>query len=156
MSLKHWAEVNRWLKPHKTSVQEIGDLLAIVERDLRDAESGGMSDDWRFGIAYNAALKLCTALLYAAGYKPATPGLAHHKTLAALPLILGREHQSDADYLDICRGKRNVVEYERIGAASGTDAEELIQYARKLEPDVRAWLRRNHPELLPKPSSGKK
>ncbi len=29
----------------------------------------GISDDWRSGIAYNAALKLCTALLYAEGYK---------------------------------------------------------------------------------------
>ena len=62
MSLKHWAD-NSWLKPHKTGAKEIADLLAIVERDLRDAKTGGTSDDWRFGIAYNAALKLCTVLL---------------------------------------------------------------------------------------------
>jgi hypothetical protein len=36
MSLKQWAD-NNWLRPHKTSPQEIGDLLAIVERDLADA-----------------------------------------------------------------------------------------------------------------------
>ncbi|MGB8354355.1 MAG: hypothetical protein WCD79_10735 [Chthoniobacteraceae bacterium] len=67
MSLKQWAD-NGWLRPHKTSPQEIADLLAIVERDLADAE-GAISADWRFGIAYNAALKLCTILLSASGYR---------------------------------------------------------------------------------------
>jgi len=68
MSLKSW-QANGWLRPHATSRQEIGNLLAIVERDLQDAQ-GGISPDWRFGIAYNAALKLCTILLYAEGYRP--------------------------------------------------------------------------------------
>lgn len=58
MSLKQWAD-NGWLRPHESSSQEIAGLLAIVERDLADAE-GDISADWRFGIAYNAALKLCT------------------------------------------------------------------------------------------------
>ena len=154
MSLKQWAD-NGWLKPHKTSVQEISNLLAIAERDLRDAEAGGTSNDWRFGIAYNAALKLCTVLLSASGYKP-VQNLAHFRTLAALPLILGAEHRDDADYLNACRSKRNVVEYEHIGAVSESDAEELIAYARELQPKVLTWLRTQHPELLPKPSSDKK
>lgn len=68
MSLKQWAD-NKWLKPHQTSPQEIAGLLAIVERDLEDA-TGSISPDWRFGIAYNAALKLCTILLHASGYRP--------------------------------------------------------------------------------------
>ena len=61
MSLKQWLD-NGWLRRHQTSAKEISDLLAITERDLKDAK-GGISDDWRFGIAYNAALKLCTVLL---------------------------------------------------------------------------------------------
>jgi hypothetical protein len=36
MSLADWAN-NGWLRPHKSSAQEIADLLAIVERDLADA-----------------------------------------------------------------------------------------------------------------------
>lgn len=61
MSLKQWAD-NGWLRLHETSRQEIADLFAIVARDLGDAERD-ISADWRFGIAYNAALKLCTILL---------------------------------------------------------------------------------------------
>jgi hypothetical protein len=55
MTLRQWLD-NGWLEPHRTSREEIGRLLAIVERDLRDAE-GDISLDWRFGIAYNAALE---------------------------------------------------------------------------------------------------
>jgi len=62
MSLQQWAN-SGWLRPHQTSREELGNLLAIVDRDLADA-GGGISADWRFGIAYNAALKLCTVLLW--------------------------------------------------------------------------------------------
>jgi hypothetical protein len=61
MSLKQLAS-NGWLRPHKTSPKEIQDLLAIVKRDLADA-AGDIPADWQFGIAYNAALKLCTVLV---------------------------------------------------------------------------------------------
>jgi hypothetical protein len=63
MTLKQWLN-NGWLKSHKTSPQEIGNLLAIVKRDIKDASEGKISADWSFGIAYNAALKLCTILIY--------------------------------------------------------------------------------------------
>lgn len=67
MTLKQWLD-NGWLRPHKTTSQEIENLFMIVDRDLKDAETG-ISDDWRFGIAYNAVLKLCTILLYTEGFK---------------------------------------------------------------------------------------
>lgn len=89
MTLKQWSE-NGWLKNHKTSWQEISDLLAIVQRDIKDSQSHGVSTDWQFGIAYNAALKLCTILLCAEGYR-AGQGLQHYRTIQALPLILGSE-----------------------------------------------------------------
>lgn len=70
MSLPTWLAAG-WLHPHKSSPEEIHDLWQIVGRDLKDAVSGGISADWQYGIAYNAALKLCTILLHAgAGYPP--------------------------------------------------------------------------------------
>jgi hypothetical protein len=68
MSLQKWLK-NGWLRPHKSGKKEIAALLRIIDRDLQDA-AGDISADWRFGIAYNAALKLCTILLYAEGYRP--------------------------------------------------------------------------------------
>jgi hypothetical protein len=144
MTLKQWA-ANGWLKEHLTSTQEIGNLLAIVDRDLKDAGEGGISEDWRFGIAYNAALKLCTVLLYAEGYK-AERTLQHYRTIQALPLILGADRKDDANYLDACRAKRNIVEYDYAGGVTKNDAEELIEFVRTLKQDVEAWLVVNHPE----------
>jgi len=145
MSLKQWAD-NGWLKPHKTSRQEISSLLAIARRDLADARAETISDDWRFGIAYNAALKLCTVLLRAEGYRP-MQNLAHYRTLQALPLILGMNRKADADYLDTCRAKRNTVEYDSVGGATAADADELIEFAESLEQDVLKWLRAHHPDF---------
>src|SRR5215470_16260125 len=99
MSLQQWAE-NGWLRPHQTSPQEIDDLFAIVARDLTDA-TGTISADWRFGIAYNAALKLCVILLHASGYRPEKT-LQYYRTIAALPEILGVEWRDEADYLETC------------------------------------------------------
>ena len=145
MSLQRWAS-NGWLRAHQTSPQEIGELLAMVDRDLADAQ-GGISNDWRFAIAYNASLRLCTLLLYASGYRPEKT-LQHYRTITALPLILGDQRKPDVDYLDACRIKRNTVEYDRVGGATGDDVTELVEFTKELRNGVLAWLRSNHPALL--------
>jgi hypothetical protein len=145
MSLQDWAN-SGWLRSHKTSKQEVQQLMAIVDRDLKDARQKGVSADWRFGIAYNAALKLCTILLYVEGFRPEKT-LAHYRTLQALPLILGPEKDDDADYLDTCRTKRNTVEYDYVGGATNSDADELIAYVMKLKIEVLSWLKQNHSDL---------
>ena len=145
MTLRQWAD-NGWLKPHATSAQEVGALLAIVERDLNDAAKD-LSPDWRFGIAYNAALKLCTILLYAEGYRPER-NLQHYRTIQALPPIMGAARQKDADYLEACRRKRNIAEYDYAGGITLKEAEELIAFVREFRQDVRDWLKQSHPHLL--------
>lgn len=148
MSLENWQAAG-WLTAHNTSPQEIRDLWLIVERDLSDARSGGISADWQYGIAYNAALKLCTILLHAEGFKPAKGAMAHSRTLNALPHILGAKRQADADYLDGCRQKRNTVEYDHAGGATKQEVEELIAFGDELRAEVLAWLKKKHPALAP-------
>lgn len=146
MSLNDWHRAG-WLKPHRTSPQQITDLFGIVDRDLQDA-ARGISADWKFGIAYNAALKLSTILLFAEGFRPEKT-LAHYRTIQALPLILGATHRNDADYLDACRSKRNVAEYDSVGMVTGQEAEELAAFTRELRGIVCVWLQQNHPDLIP-------
>jgi uncharacterized protein (UPF0332 family) len=146
MSLANWAK-NGWLRPHKSSKEEIKNLFEIVERDLKDASSKGLSDDWKFGIAYNAALKLCTILLHSSGYRP-EKNLAHYRTLQALPLILGDRHGSNADYLDACRKKRNETEYDFAGNVGEDEAEELLKFSKELKAEVQSWLKKHRKELL--------
>jgi hypothetical protein len=145
MSLQKWLEYG-WLRSHQSSRKEISDLLRIIDRDLRDA-TGDISADWRFGIAYNAALKLCTILLYAEGYRPEKT-LQHFRTIQALPLILGKKHEPDAKYLDTCRNKRNVVEYDYVGGVTEDDVSELVGYVNELRHEVLRWLHEHHAELM--------
>lgn len=146
MTLTQWAD-NGWLKKHQTSKKEIGNLLLIADRDLKDATQEGISLDWRFGIAYNAALKLSTILLYAEGYRPAH-GLQHYRTIASLPLILGEHKKSDADYLEDCRRKRNEVEYDCVGGVTETEVNELVDFVKELRIEAVNWLKKYRSELM--------
>jgi hypothetical protein len=145
MSLKQWFD-NGWLGHHETNKNEISDLLAIVDRDIKDTEAS-LSADWRFGIAYNAALKLCSILLYAEGFKSERT-LQHYRTIQAMPLILGEGRKEDAQYLDACRSKRNIVEYNRVGVVTEQDVNELLQFVKEFRNDVTNWLKKNRPELI--------
>jgi len=45
MSLQDWLR-NAWLTEHESSREEIADLLNVVDRDLHDCQSPGLSTDW--------------------------------------------------------------------------------------------------------------
>ena len=46
MSFAEWVK-NGWLVAHKSSQQEIANLLGIVARDLKDSQAKDVSDDRR-------------------------------------------------------------------------------------------------------------
>ena len=145
MSLKQW-ENNGWLKPEPSSSNEIQNLFSIIERDLKDSRES-VSVDWQFGIAYNAALKLCTILLRSEGYR-ITGGNHHYRTIMAMPEILGSEWKIRADYLNACRMKRNTLEYDYAGCATGGNVEELLEFLMDFNMKVRKWLEAEHPDLI--------
>jgi uncharacterized protein (UPF0332 family) len=138
MSLEAWA-TNGWLVRHAASTGEIRDLLSAAEADLADAKKD-LSPAWRFAIAYNAALRLCTAALHAVGFR-ASREQKHYRTIASLPLVVGSETRELADFLDQCRSKRHDVTYESLSAVSASEAEELIGAVEELGNLVRRWLK---------------
>ena len=144
MSLDTWVS-NGWLVRHDASLQEIVDLLRAARRDLADAQQD-ISASWRFAIAYNAGLRLCTAALHAAGYRAAREQ-KHYRTVAALPLLLGAEAQELSDFLDRCRTQRHEVTYESLSAVTESEAEALIEAVGELDRKVCDWVRSKFPEL---------
>jgi hypothetical protein len=101
--------------------------------------------DWRFAIAYNAALQAATAALAASGYR-ATRDSHHYRVFQSL------EHTVRADpelirQLDAFRKKRNLSSYERGGTISDQEAEEMAALAKRLRAQVEQWIRAEHPEL---------
>ena len=82
MSLHKWLG-NGWVVTHQASPQEIVDLLAVADRDLKDSSTPGLSSDWRLNIAYNAALQAAIAALAASGYRAARES-HHYYTIQSL------------------------------------------------------------------------
>ena len=147
MSLANWAR-NGWLVEHRTSPQEIADLLGVADRDVRDAAVKDLSEDSQLAIGYNAALQCATTALAACGYRAARDA-HHYRVIQSLGHTIGAEANLVAQ-LDAFRKKRNVGDYERAGLVSETEAREMLALARTLRKRVEGWLRKNHSHLLPK------
>jgi len=139
MSLNDW-EKNGWLKVHQTSREEIQNLLRIVKRDLKDSQVKGLTEDWRFAIAYNAALQLCTIALYCMGYKPGKGQSEHYRVIQSLILTLGSDYVQIRDYLNNCRSKRNISDYDMAGTISTAEVTELVETTDDLFNHLSKWL----------------
>ncbi|MCJ7458626.1 MAG: hypothetical protein MUP17_06520 [candidate division Zixibacteria bacterium] len=146
MNLKQLLNQGR-LRLHKTSKEEIRNLLKVAKRDIDDSQVKGLSSDRKFATAYNAVLQLATILIYCKGYKPY--GMGHHFTVfQSIKEILGREYYGLSDYFDSCRAKRNITDYDYAGGISETEAEELIGEAKEFMKVVIRWIKTNYPNLL--------
>ena len=145
MSLREWLK-NAWLTEHESSAREIADLLRVIERDLNDCRSPGLSADWRLAIAYNAALQVALAGLAAEGYRVARES-HHFRALQSLAFTLGCDSPLLMQ-LEAFRKKRNISDYERAGSVSDQEANEILALRTRLRDDLIAWLRKAHPDLL--------
>lgn len=118
---------NGWLTEHRSSRQEIENLLRAADRDLADSRASGLSADWRLSIAYNAALLAATAALTASGYR-ASRDMHHYRVIQSLAFTV-KGDPALIDQLDRFRKKRNISDYERAGAVSDQEAEEMLELA---------------------------
>ncbi len=146
MSLEKWAEYG-WLKAEPTSRDEIKSLLAIVDRDLKDATVAGVSEDRRFEAAFSAARTSATIALRASGYRTSTQAGHHVKTIESLELTINADSKL-VQRLKTLSKKRNATSYDSAGTVSAQELELAIRTATELRRTVVAWLEKNHPELL--------
>jgi hypothetical protein len=133
---------------HATSLSELGELRAAIERNLDDAAIKQLSQDNRFLIAYQAALLTAKMAVACAGYRVKGQG-AHKTTFQALKLAMGPSMTQACDYFDRCRRKRNDLTYEAEGLVSAEDAAELLRQAKLLDRRVEAWIENHHPQFTP-------
>lgn len=133
------------LKPHKTSKREIDELRGGVEVKLKDAKSTAISDDTRFTTAYGAALLLTKMALACAGYRLDTKAGGHHvAAIEALSHCVGAAGVPLANYFEVCRRKRNEIDYDRAHVASRADADEIVKQTEALEVLVEDWIAKQY------------
>lgn len=130
---------------------ELDDLRAAVEVKLRDAANASVSSDTRFATAYGAALLLAKMSLHCSGYRLDPKSGGHHVTaFEALPLSLGPTATGLAKYFEVCRRKRNEIDYDRAFVASDADADEIVRRAGELRTAVERWIAVTHPNFAKK------
>ena len=144
MSLSEWLK-NGWLIEHRTSRQEVEHLFRLVDRDLTDCRNPSLSLDWRFNIAYNAALQCAKAALAAAGYRAAKDA-HHYRVIQSLKFTL-RTEDKIVKKLDAFRKKRNVSEYNHAGAVTAIELDEISVLAGNLRKSVETWIAAEYPGL---------
>ncbi len=144
-TLEDWLSYN-WLVRHQTSKQEISSLLAISARDLAAAQLPDLPADWRLSIAYNAALQAANAVLAASGYR-AEKSAQHYRIIQSLAHTINLD-ATTTERLDAFRKKRNISNYDRSGAVSGREADEMITLAHVVYTATQDWLKAHRPDLV--------
>src|SRR5438046_10712004 len=97
--------------------------MAVIDRDVGASADKNIDGDWRFAIAYNAALQSAALALKAAGFEVPKAGGAHHRTIESLRLTIG-DDGTIVDPLQAYRARRGGGVYETTGIASATEVEE--------------------------------
>ncbi len=147
MSLEAW-EQSKLITQQLTSREEILDLLAIVDMDLKDAAIVELSPERKLSCCFNALLSSARVALRASGYRVSKSNKSHHYYV-----IQSLRHTLELDSGTVARieavqKKRNIVDYVRVGEVSETVAAETLAFARDVSQSVREWLIENHPELV--------
>ncbi|MCK5585455.1 hypothetical protein KAJ02_05235 [Candidatus Bipolaricaulota bacterium] len=129
------------------SRQEISDLLAIVDIDLKDAGIPELSAERKLSCCYNAMLTAAHAALRVSGYRVPKSNQSHHYYAIQ---SLRHTVEFDADTalrIEAVQKKRNVADYVRIGEVSESVAAETLALAEDVCGRVREWLIEHHPNL---------
>lgn len=145
MSLENLLKTGQLLQ-HPPNKEEIHKLLSSAKRNLADAGAAGISPETRFDCAYKTLMQSALAALAANGYRPSKSTLGYHATaLQSLTHSIGLA-PNRIMVLDKLRKKRNLNDYT--GADLDEDsARACMDEAQRLLGEVRAWLKKNKPEL---------
>jgi hypothetical protein len=122
-------------------------MRALIARDLADAAIAGLSADRRFATAYNAALQAANMAIACAGYRIMSKVGHHRVSLESTKLALGKPVHKYADYFEICRRKRNTIDYTFSNVATETEAKGILAQAAEFYNQVEEWIAKNHPGL---------
>jgi len=148
MTLEAWSD-SGLITPHQSTPQEVFDLFAVVETNLRDAAIPALSPERKLGCCYGAILSAARAALRATGYRVSRSTRSHHYyVIQSLRYTVGLDSATILQ-VEAIQKKRNTADYVRVGEVSEALVTEAAALAQEISTAVRRWLARNHPDLLP-------
>lgn len=146
MGLQNWCEAGL-IHEHETNEVEIHKLLQKADKDIDQCSLERMSADWKFIIAYTAALACANAALAAAGYRTAQDKSPHENAIGSLQFTILLEDKK-VKRLQSFRRKRHAAHYEIAGSVSDAVADEMYKLACELRSQVEDWIAKNYPGLI--------
>jgi len=148
MTLEAWSD-SGLITPHQSTPQEVFDLFAVVETNLRDAAIPALSPERKLGCCYGAILSAARAALRATGYRVSRSTRSHHYyVIQSLRYTVGLA-TSTLLQVEAIQKKRNTADYVRVGEVPEALVAEAAALARGISEAVRQWLAENHPNLRP-------
>lgn len=129
---------SRWLNKGDlqkvvVSDEALSGIAKMIDRDLEDARISSLSCDRRFATAYGAALGVANYVIRKSGYRVSAK-VGHHKVSFDIATeLIGAGALELADYFDICRRKRNRVDYDLSDVVSEGEVDELISVVEKFK-----------------------
>jgi hypothetical protein len=82
-----------------------------------------------------------------AGYRVSSRSGDHQISIEATKLALGKVADSYADYFDMCRRKRNLIDYTDAHVATESETDEIVRKANEFLKLVESWISANYPFL---------
>ena len=131
---------NGSLQPHRSTKKEIISFKKLIDRDLSDCMIEELSVDRRFSTAYQAALNLSRMVIASSDYRVSSKTGHHALTFEIASLILDEKFQEYFDFFDVCRRKRNIVDYDLTDVVSKSELESLLKKVKEFRHIVYAWL----------------
>ena len=124
------------IEPDSTAIQR---LLEAAQRNIKDAEIAGLSNETRFDTGYKAIMQLANAALQASGFRTLTSKPGHHQTLIqSLVKTVGIETDRMI-VLDALRKQRNITDYSGDLVEDAAVAECLAKFE-TLMPTIQSGL----------------
>jgi len=125
------------IEPDQYAIQR---LVEAAQRNIRDAQLEGLSNETRFDTGYKAIMQLANAALQASGFRTLTSKPGHHQTLIqSLVKTVGIETDRMI-VLDALRKQRNVTDYSG-DLVEDAAVKECLEQAQDLIVLTIAWLK---------------
>jgi len=145
MTLQNLAGIGR-LKPHSATAAELARLLESAASSIADARRKENHLNSRLDLAYKALMQCALAALMANGFRPSTGEPGHQQTtIQTLPKTVGLPAEK-VQLFDAFRRARNLADYEG-DVVEERLVLECIEAAQRLLAEVRAWIKKNRPDL---------
>lgn len=117
------------------------EVMGIAERELADAQAEGISTERRHNGAYEAVRSASEAMMSAEGVRTGRKMGHHAAVIEFLRVTENGRWLLEAGRFEDARKKRNESQYDRSGAITDTEADELLEAARHFVREVKEWLR---------------